>query len=306
MKKARALSFALTILLAALADAQDEKFAIAIVRANGGLIPFASYAGGQWTKAWPEADEALEPTPNIENVPSVWLKRGERVPNRWWLWPITGDKPIQTKIKGVEVTDAHCQGQVALTTTLPTKEGYDHLKLGVAVDSDRALGRIEEVNRADADWKAAQKVITASFSRLEATKAAASNQRLIQETPSPAPEIRTLYREAKSSQSPLYFTAVKKYRTRDPRDPRCEILTIMTGWLSPGDNGNMSLIAPKVYLTNCDAMEVDTALPLAVIRAGGRLFWVLQEHGYEDEKYVVAEIAPVQVRYVISVNGGGC
>jgi hypothetical protein len=35
-------------------------------------------------------------------------------------------------------------------------------------------------------------------------------------------------------------------------------------------------------------------------------FWVLQEHGYEDETYLIAEIGPADVRYPITVNGGGC
>jgi hypothetical protein len=44
---------------------------------------------------------------------------------------------------------------------------------------------------------------------------------------------------------------------------------------------------------------------LAAFRVSDRLFWVLQEHGYEDETYVIAEIGPSEVRYQIEVNGGG-
>ena len=49
-----------------------------------------------------------------------------------------------------------------------------------------------------------------------------------------------------------------------------------------------------------------TALPLAAFRVSGRVFWVIQEHGYEDETYGIAEIGPSGVRYPIMVNGGGC
>ena len=53
--------------------------------------------------------------------------------------------------------------------------------------------------------------------------------------------------------------------------------------------------------------EVDRrAFPLAALRVSGQLFWVLQEHGYEDETYLIAEIGQAHVRYPIEVNGGGC
>jgi hypothetical protein len=36
------------------------------------------------------------------------------------------------------------------------------------------------------------------------------------------------------------------------------------------------------------------------------LFWVLQEHGYEDETYLIADFGQTEIRYPIEVNGGGC
>ena len=44
----------------------------------------------------------------------------------------------------------------------------------------------------------------------------------------------------------------------------------------------------------------------AAIRVAGQVFWVLQEHGYEDETYLIAEIRQREIRYPIEVNGGGC
>jgi hypothetical protein len=118
-----------------------------------------------------------------------------------------------------------------------------------------------------------------------------------------------LYREAKSDslRSALYFIAEKKYRTaRYPQDPECTVRTIMTGWLMGTDAGASIVRNPKVFLTDCDAKEVRTAWPVAALHVSGKLFWVLQEHGYEDESYVIAEIRPCEVRYLITVSGGGC
>jgi hypothetical protein len=46
--------------------------------------------------------------------------------------------------------------------------------------------------------------------------------------------------------------------------------------------------------------------PLAAFRAGDRAFWILQEHGYEDESYAIVEIGVREVTYRLDVNGGGC
>ena len=147
----------------------------------------------------------------------------------------------------------------------------------------------------------------ASFSKLETAQARRNVEQLPRETPVPATRITALYREARSPRSPLYFVAEKKYRTaRFPQDAQCSASTMMTGWLLPTDDATLTVLDPKVFLTDCDAKEARTGVPLAAFRVSGQLFWVLQEHGYEDETYLIAEIRETAVRYPIEVNGGGC
>jgi hypothetical protein len=301
------LRLALAALLMATASAQSERFTLAIVRLDGRIVPFAAYDRSRWERAWPEAAEATDGTPTIENTPSVWRRRGDRVPNVWRVWPSSGASRIEAHVKGVEIVEAHCQGQVALATDLPEAKGEHPLKFGVAVDSNLPIGSIEEVPRSDVMWRTAEQAVVANFSRLEAAEAQADHVQLLPESPAPVVQITELYREAKSPRSPMYIVAEKKYRTaRFPQDPGCTALTIMTGYLVPTDAGTLILRDPKVFLTDCDAKEVRTGLPLAALRVSDQLFWVLQEHGYEDETYVIAEIGPSYVRYPIDVNGGGC
>jgi hypothetical protein len=66
------------------------------------------------------------------------------------------------------------------------------------------------------------------------------------------------------------------------------------------------LLDVKVFLTDCDEKEVRTAVPVAAIHVSDRAFWVLQEHGYEDETYLMAEIGSSDIRYPIAVSAGGC
>ncbi len=289
-----------------MAAAQPPRFTLAIVRLDGRLVPFATYDKGNWERAWPEPDEATHGTPTIDNTPSVWRRYRERMPRVWRVWPTSGASRIEAHVKAVEIVEAHCQSQLALSTNLPTVKGDHFSKLGVAIDSNLPIGTIEGVRRSNLVWRAAQRVVAADFARLEAAKAAADPAQLVRESPPPAPQITALYRERKSPDSAMYFVAEKKYRTaRFPSDPGCAALTIMTGWLT-GTAGTLTLRDPKVFLTDCDAKEARMGLPLAALRVLDQLFWVLQEHGYEDETYLVAEVGPTEVRYPIQVNGGGC
>lgn len=298
-------------LLAAIAitslAAQAQRFTVAIVRPDGRLVPFAAYDAGRWERAWPEADEASDVT-TIDNVPSVWRRRGERVPDVWQVWPASGGRRIDAKVTGLEAVEAHCSLQVALKTNVPEAKLEHPLKFGIAVDSSSVpLAVIEQVRRSDAIWTVAERLVLENFSKLEAGQAEANRSQLPRETSAPTAQIAALYREAGSPQSPLYFVAEKKYRTsRSPRDPECNALTMMTGWLVPADAGTHTLVDPRVFLTDCDLKEVRTGLPLAAFRVSGQVFWVVQEHGYEDETYVIAEIRETEIRYVVEVNGGGC
>lgn len=287
--------------------AQEQRFTVAIVRPDGALVPFAAYDAGRWERAWPEADEPTE-AKTIDSVPSVWRRRGGRVPDVWRVWPASGVTPIDAKVIGLEVAEAHCSSQVVLKTNLP-KADLDHpLKFGIALDaSSVVVGTVEHVRRADSVWAAAERTVRANFSRLEMAQAARNGEPLPRENPMPPMQITALYREARSARSPLYFVAEKRYRTpRLPQDRQCNTRTIVTGWLVPADTGTYRLLDPKVFVTDCDAKEASIGLPLAAFRVSGQLFWVLQAHGYEDETYVIAEIRETAVRYPIEVNGGGC
>jgi hypothetical protein len=300
------LLVAVAIFLVSPVHAQPRKLALAIARLDGRLVPFAAYEAGRWERAWPEADEATDETLKIDETPSIWRRSGARVPRLWHVWPLSGKNQIDVHVKGVEIVEAHCTRQLALTTDLPEAEGEHPLKFGVGTESDVRLNVIEEVSRSGVQWRDAEQAVLASFSRLESSQAQTEHLKLTEEMPGPAVTLTALYRERDLPSSAMYFVAEKKYRTPvSAQDPDCSALTIVTGWLMPTSSG-FSIRSAKVFITNCDAIDARTALPLAALRLSGDLFWVLQEHGYEDETYIVADVRPGGVRYVLVANGGGC
>ena len=301
------LSLVLAAMMITSAAAQDQRFTVAIVRSDGALVPFAAYDAGRWERAWPEADEATD-VKAVDSVPSVWRRRAGRVPGVWRVWPASGAPGTQVQVNGVEVVEAHCQGQIALKTDLTSAKAQHPFKFGIAIDSASiTVSAIEEVPRSDAQWAAAERAALASFSLLEAAQTTKDRAQPPRETPAPVAQIRALYRQMKAPRSPMYFVAEKKYSTaRSPQDAQCSAVTIMTGWLVPTDTGTYTVLDPKVFLTDCDAKEVRTAVPLGAFRVSNQLYWVIQEHGYEDESYLIAELRQSGIRYPIEVNGGGC
>lgn len=300
-------SVAIVGALTSVTGVQPERFTLAIVRFDGRLVPFTAYDDGRWERAWPEPDEAIAGKPTTDSSTSVWQRRGARVPDVWQVWPWSGASRIEAHVNGVETVGSHCQKQVALATDLPSLKAEHSRKFGVAVDANLPIGAIEEVRPSDAVWRSVERAVSARFSRLEADKAQADDQQLPFETPAPVAQITALFREAQSPGSPMYFVAEKNYRTdRSPQDRGCKARTIMTGWLVRTDAGTMVLRDPRVFLTDCDAVTVRRAVPLAALRVSNQVFWVLQEHAYESETYVIAEIGPAEVHYPIRVAGGGC
>lgn len=284
--------------------AQGQRFAVAVVWEPAGVLrPFAAYDAGSWKRAWPEPDEAAKSLA-LDDVPSIWRSRGERVSRSWRLWPRSGGPAVQTQVLGVQVVDAGCFEQVALRTDLPKAQPSQPSRFGIAVDSESVtVAPIEEVQTSDASFKAAEKIVLGSFSQLER----AAKAPLPVESPAPVARLTRLYRESRSPRSPMYFVAEKQYRTpADPKDAECMAATVVTGWLVPQQNGTYRLTSTQTFVTDCDRMMVRIAEPLGAMRVDNRSFWVLSESGYEDVEFHIVEIQRSDVTDRLKIDGGGC
>lgn len=302
------LSLAVGVLLTATAWAQPQRFVLAVVRLDGRLVPFAAYENGRWQRAWPQADEGVDfdgkPNPGM---PTIWRRLGRGIPTTWHAWPAGGGHPIEAHTRGLEVVEAHCQTQVALATDLPEVKAEHPLKFGVAVDANLALHSIQSVSRSDDVWGTAEHAVTANFSKLEAQQTKEHLGPRSREAPTPHVTIRELYRESNVPPSLIYFVAEKQYRSaRDPHDPGCGAATIIAGWLVLTQTGTWAVWDPKVFLTDCDEKDASTGWPMASLEVSGRLFWVLQQHGWEDEHYIVVEIGRSAIESEIDFRAGGC
>ena len=51
---------------------------------------------------------------------------------------------------------------------------------------------------------------------------------------------------------------------------------------------------------------IELLYPLAAVNAGGRAFWIVQAHGWEDERSQVLEVGSPSMRLASEVESGGC
>ena len=77
------------------------------------------------------------------------------------------------------------------------------------------------------------------------------------------------------------------------------------GWFFRDGSGAIKPVIPFVWILDCDREGASYMLPLGVIHASGRSFWVSQQSGWNQEHYEVAEIHP-NVKSVLKTWGGGC
>src|SRR4051812_342398 len=168
---------ALLLLASTTTGAQRVRLTLAIARLDGHLVPFAAYDDGLWERAWPAADEFVD-DPTLENIPSVWQRRGLPIPKTWHVWPTSGARPVRAQLNGIDVVEAHCQAQVALKTDLPPAKGDHPQKYGVALDSNQPLTAIEARRPSDETWRSAARAVVARFSALEARRALSDRVKL--------------------------------------------------------------------------------------------------------------------------------
>jgi hypothetical protein len=101
-----------------------------------------------------------------------------------------------------------------------------------------------------------------------------------------------------------YVEAVREY-TLGTGGP-CVEVSFGHGWFVLEGTHALRPLMFDVMLLNCDRDRARYMLPLGTLRVSGRLFWIGQWAGWDDESYDVAEIKPQGVEWAARKWGGGC
>jgi hypothetical protein len=297
------------------ARAGDGRGALAVLRRDGLMLPFASFNRDTWQISWPINPMMLEMPPTIAAIPDRWW--GTRSPDQWRAWLTTGENqaleptaPLPFRI--------FCAPRLGLRTNyrsalpLPPAPVEPYPKDGLVISGDVSLEPIESVARESAEWTTLSVTLLKEFDRVEEdtlrkVRANTGWRHII-----PADERRkqpvrleSWYRSPSGEPgwTVSYVEAVRQYPP-EPEDRGCGLETLVSGWLHHYNGALQKASDLRGKITYCDRVGATYMLPFGRIRPRERIYWVFQLSGWEDEWYEVAEVGREKTRYVIELHAG--
>lgn len=304
-------AFAAFALIPSAADSPRDAFAVAVVRRDGVLIPFAAFDGKRWTNSWPPPRLDLQIPVTIGSVPKSWWGPTPPLPE-WQIWPLdrTGD-PQTVKVTQPDWIDAHCVRQIGLRTNyrsalpVPPPAEQPYPKDALAISPPHAIERIEVISAGTDGASALASGLRGRFNGAERETASYFDHpvgRQIREAIEP--EIEAMYTFGDAP--PAYYVEASR-RYPMPGQREC-LVAFGTGWfvrdVSNGARAKWHEMA--VDLLPCNKYGATYMLPLGAIRAAGRTFWLVQYAGWNNERYVVIDVKNNRVEAMVSTWGGGC
>jgi hypothetical protein len=115
-------------------------------------------------------------------------------------------------------------------------------------------------------------------------------------------------REPINGQRIYYIEAKKEYKNPAfaGTEPSCHTISFFKGWILQNENGRLSSIDSRYMLSDCDMKAIASTKLLGILTISGRIFVMTEDHGYEDESYVILELKGSRIKRVLRVYGGGC
>ena len=298
----------------------DGRGAIAILRRDGLLVPFASFDRDSWRVTWP-----VHLAPQIEipltraDIPIKWW--GTRWPDQWRAYLSGGDEMF-LKLEDPTVFRGFCGRMLGVRTGYRSKQPIPPMpvnpfpKDGLAISGGVPLEPIESVSPTSPEWATLPATLVDDFNDVEAQTITAVRVHRGWRHPVAEGQRRTTpirleswYRSPSGGPgwTASYVEVVRQYSPR-PEDRGCGLETFVSGWVHHRD-GTLVDAQLNARLTYCDRVGVTYMLPFGRIRPKKKTYWVFQLSGWETEWYDVVEVRPKMARYVLEVfsgSGRGC
>jgi hypothetical protein len=287
------------IAMTAVVDAQrsERRYGVAVVRADGTIIPFAEYDRGRWRALWSGIHRRSYQIPiTLDAVDDDWWGKVDPA-SVWQLWKQPGISDGLT-VTGIRPVSTPCSASVGLTTDYrpaappPPPDVAPYPKAGLATSAGIAFQPIAPVERGSAAWQRVNTAIERSFHGLELRRLFGmrwghpipNDERRL------APVTLNVVLHVPGSRF-HYFEATREYRDPDPPDdaPPCGLVTYVSGFLWQDGRGELVPVSINTLVSYCHLEEAIYLWPLGVIREGGHDYWVVQTAGWTGEAYGVIE-----------------
>jgi hypothetical protein len=278
------------------------------------MLPFAAFDGKAWSGEWPAQLNYVELPISIDTVPKGWWGKAGK-PGSMTPWadgaaqgPIELTRPSMVRIM--------CGLRLGVATTyksaapVPPPAVQPYPKDGLVISSGQPIERIEMLSPASPEWVPFAVLLLDPFDRAEY-----SAIRFFTDWKHPVKradrrkvplQLETVYRAPMDDPgwTAYHVEAVKRYAP-GPDDEDCGLVTYVSGWVLSGPDGRrrFRLGAEVSY---CDRASNTFMLPLGLINAAGRRYWVYQASGYEREGYVVMHPTPGHNDAQVAYAAGLC
>jgi hypothetical protein len=303
-----ALLLALGVGLAA-DDAPRVAFGVGVLRRDGIIVPFAAFDGKRWSNAWPQPALELTIPIDVRSVPSRWWGPTPALES-WQAWPTVGE-PQNVRIVQPDWVNVHCVRQIGLRSDYrppdppPPRSEQPYPKDGLAVSPPQPVERIAIVQPESEEARGLSNAVQEAFNKAErATEDSWGHPVSRRAREGREPDIEAVY--AFGDHPRIYYVeAIRRYRLLGQRIENCEAVGFGTGWFAR-EGARLRSLDMAVDLLACNRVGASYMLPLGAMRANGRLFWLAQFAGFDDERYVVVEIKTKTVEAVVNAWGGSC
>jgi hypothetical protein len=296
--------------------AHDGRGAVAILRRDGVMFPFAAFDRDRWRVPWPIGLMGMEIPILLDAVPERWW--GTRTPHQWQAH-LVGGGAVSVTPRAPVTFRAHCSRLLGIQTSyesalaLPPVPVEPFPKDGVAVSGGVPLEPIERVAPSSPEWGALVGSLLKELNSLEDRTITGVRRSTMWRHPvGPEDRVKAPFRLESWYRSPSaepgwtvsYIEAVRAYRP-GPADNGCGLETLVSGWIHH-ENGVLRKASDlRARITYCDRVGATYMLPLGRIRPKDKTYWIFQLSGWEDEWYEVAEVGREKVRHVVEVYAGG-
>ena len=302
---------------AQLAQDHDGRGALAVLRRDGILFPFASFDRDRWRVTWPIRLNGFVEIPTTSSaIPKDWW--GTRSPDQWRAYLASGDDTY-LELQMPTVFRSFCGSLLGVRTTYRSREPLPPVQVdpfpkdGLAISGGVPLEPIESVNPESAEWAPLAGSLLEAFNDIE--KETVDNVRRFARWRHPIPEaarkhlpirLESWYRapSGEPGWTTSYVEAVRQYPPQ-PEDKGCGLETLVSGWIHHHDGQMSDETQLTAKLTYCDRVGATYMLPFGRIRPKKQTYWVFQLSGWESEWYEVAWVRPEKVRYALEVLARG-
>ena len=305
---------ALLLLLAAGAD-ERRAFSLAVLRRDGLVVPFAAFDGRRWRAQWP-ADVGRQELPiTLDAVPKGWWGLEQR-PEKlaWWR---DGVRAGDVTITGLTTTRLMCQPRLVLRSDykvappVPPPFERPYPNDGLLVAGAATVTPIAAVGKGSDAWNEALALLPARFNEAESDAAREfshwrhpvreQDRRRVPIT------LEALYTAPMDvpGWTASFVEAVRQFPPAPDDKDGCGLVTYASGWILT-DPKQKAVVRLTARITYCDRYGARYMLPLGMVPADGKHYWIFQISGYEAEWYEVLRPTPRALDSHVAYLAGTC